>query len=1196
MQSSLRETRFYAACEAAVRATTAQKVALAHRLESLTQALAWEECAASPDGAFGALVAEIRAELERIHTELLADLGTFNVVLFGLTGVGKSTLIEALTQGGGETVSPEGILDWTKTVNGRGCGPLRVFDTPGFAGLKQQEMQDELEKARRAAASADVVVICFDNINQLRVEFETVARWIADYGKLAVAVLNVKDSHWRWPGEEDTGEQIAGHARHIREELARVGLPATPVVAVNAQNAMFARTCGMYFGPVPGQCAEYLKKFGAPGLDAISNFSSLEELLTKMVHCGGADLRVGSARRFTAKAVAQAATRLQDMGFWAERNAELAELTVAATLSLTGLPRAEAPDYEAFLRRLRKLEGLRGAAFEVPAVPRAVAFGQDLIGSRFRPLERDAVVRAREFVQQKLAERERPADGEFERAVYAHDQMETALSGIVADYQQFLRRSHNVLARDRYSVFKRENVRPPKVDAERGQWLFYTSVGLSAAGILAGFVLASNPIGWLVLGLILEGSGKRLMKEARADHERALAEALDSASGAVETAFAELARLTEAEFAQLRRMTLVSGAGTATGEARDWRELQHSCARAARLVWQFHPGHPKAAYHPVRLAWRAVEECEQDRKIRDAVGRDALWLGVERNRRHRTWPRWPRPDRPDVLSAVTAFGASLPAPVAPGAAEGWIAAVDRALGDDALTQELQALARREEPTVVFCGDYDSGKSSLIKRLLGPRADVPTSALPDTKRVRAYPYRHGLTLVDTPGFQATAARAANETTWTIATAAVVVLVFTPGLTACDPADLIRVLHGDAASHVPGRAARCLFIVNHADRLGVDPEYDPAGFAEIRELKLDQLRHDVPGLAHGVALSAVPFGALRPRSWDGVHEFAEGLAALRGRLGSDHGAVAVLTGGQIVLGRRYAELAGQLASLTPRIQRARSARGNAARLRAEADACCLDRQEELRLRVGRFIDDLIATALSTQSGARQDNRALRLEQLGDDPGFWDAVTQWAAETDRKVGGLEALCARQAAAGFERPVPRESFPGFEQVTDARLLASRDGSLAAQAVTWAGKAGAAAARAEKAEKAGRLATAGGKSAKLLKGAGPALGVLSGFASLALLCKELNDGIQDEEGRRKAVRALHQAGDEWARSALAADPAMARLGALYREVAAEEARQHTELDRLRNLARLLDDRAAACVALSARATELLGGNPTEAQ
>ena len=542
------------------------------------------------------------------------------------------------------------------------------------------------------------MVICFDDTNQLYVEFETVARWIADCGKLAVAVLNVKNPRWRWPGEQDIGEQIAGHARHIREELARVGLPATPVVAVNAQNAMFARTCGTYFGPVPGQRAEYLKKFGAAGLDTISNFSSLEELLTKMVHCGGADLRVGSAARFMAEAVAQAATRLQDMGFWAEHNAELAELTVAATLSLTGLPCAEAPDYEAFLGRLRKLEGRRGAAFEVPAVPRAVAFGQDLIGSRFRPLERDAVARAREFVQQKLAERERPADGEFERAVYAHDQMETSLSEIVADYQQFLRRSHNVLARDRYSVFKRENLRSPEVDAERGQWLFYTSVGFSVVGILAGFIaLASNPVGWLVLGLMLEGGGKRLMKEASADHERALAEALDSASGAVGTAFAELARLTEAEFAQLRRMTLVSGAGTATGEALDWRELQHSCRRTARLVRRFQPGHPRAAYHPVRLAWWAVEECERDRKVRDAACRDALWLGAERNRRRRAWPRWHRPARPDVLSAVTAFSASLPAPVTPGAAEEWIAAVAQALGDDALTQELQALAWREEP-------------------------------------------------------------------------------------------------------------------------------------------------------------------------------------------------------------------------------------------------------------------------------------------------------------------------------------------------------------------------------------------------------------------------------------------------------------------------------------------------------------------
>jgi predicted GTPase len=64
-------------------------------------------------------MAEVRRELELGRTERLADLGTFNVVLFGRTGTGKSCLVEAFTQGNGGIVSADGSPDSTREVTWR---------------------------------------------------------------------------------------------------------------------------------------------------------------------------------------------------------------------------------------------------------------------------------------------------------------------------------------------------------------------------------------------------------------------------------------------------------------------------------------------------------------------------------------------------------------------------------------------------------------------------------------------------------------------------------------------------------------------------------------------------------------------------------------------------------------------------------------------------------------------------------------------------------------------------------------------------------------------------------------------------------------------------------------------------------------------------------------------------------------------
>ena len=67
-----------------------------------------------------------------------AALQTFNIVLFGRTGAGKSTLISAMTRGDGAAVS-QGESDWTTQVEPLEWHSCRIYDTPGINGWGRTE-------------------------------------------------------------------------------------------------------------------------------------------------------------------------------------------------------------------------------------------------------------------------------------------------------------------------------------------------------------------------------------------------------------------------------------------------------------------------------------------------------------------------------------------------------------------------------------------------------------------------------------------------------------------------------------------------------------------------------------------------------------------------------------------------------------------------------------------------------------------------------------------------------------------------------------------------------------------------------------------------------------------------------------------------------------------------------------------------
>ena len=250
--------------------------------------------------AYTALLTEKKTEAESRFTRQRTRLETFNLVLFGRTGAGKSSLIEALSSGHGEPIS-QGESDWTTDVRDVHWRSSRLVDTPGIGGWGRTVSRAELEaRAEAAVADADVVILCFDTQSQQAGEFSKIAQWVSRYGKPVVAVLNSRNARWRHPirvgsqsGRRDLSRTVHEHMGHIRDELGLVDLPDVPVVAIHSKRAAFARTSDPYAGPDADSRRKQRDEYGLERLLAWSNLPALELLLTEALARHAAPLRLG---------------------------------------------------------------------------------------------------------------------------------------------------------------------------------------------------------------------------------------------------------------------------------------------------------------------------------------------------------------------------------------------------------------------------------------------------------------------------------------------------------------------------------------------------------------------------------------------------------------------------------------------------------------------------------------------------------------------------------------------------------------------------------------------------------------------------------------------------------------------------------------------------------------------------------------
>lgn len=203
-------------------------------------------------------LSNIQHDLEKDYAVLLAkrsanlqkqkrNLDCFNVMLFGRTMAGKSTIREAITRGNGETIG-KGAQRTTRDVKEYEWSNLRIIDTPGFGAYNGQ---DDTEVARDILEQSDVVLFM---LNSDSIQESTFAELEHVYklNKPLIFVLNMKrdlenDGNRRRALKNPEkyifkNEDITEHNERLRKLAARAGInPASVrVIPIHAQAAFMA--------------------------------------------------------------------------------------------------------------------------------------------------------------------------------------------------------------------------------------------------------------------------------------------------------------------------------------------------------------------------------------------------------------------------------------------------------------------------------------------------------------------------------------------------------------------------------------------------------------------------------------------------------------------------------------------------------------------------------------------------------------------------------------------------------------------------------------------------------------------------------------------------------------------------------------------------------------------------------------------
>ncbi len=378
-----------------------------------------------------------------------------------------------------------------------------------------------------------------------------------------------------------------------------------------------------------------------------------------------------------------------------------------------------------------------------------------------------------------------------------------------------------------------------------------------------------------------------------------------------------------------------------------------------------------------------------------------------------------------------------------GAVRDWLERLPGGSLAEQYAKDWTTFASSIHPVVTLFGSYDTGKSSLLRRLLVDSGRAVPGWLTISARHETFEVNEvetdGYTIRDTPGFVVGASDVRGQNNSQRATSAVGltdigIAVLTPQLATAERDVLQRIV---AEGWLPGSL---WFVISRFDEAGVNPEYDLDEYRELSARKVRELR-DVFELGDDMPVFVVaqdPFQTAGPgadidsgewdayRDWDGMRDLTESVdaissanvAELRGAAGSRYWGAAL----DPVLN----ELRGRLAECRSSAEIA--ATGTARRDIWEAELDALDRAA--RASLAGLVEEVVRQSeLSSYTRDVQGETQRQLQQ-------WftkhEARLQRLTQSITKAGGRER--ARPSWAGFAslvasvdaEPEPTVNEPG--------------------------------------------------------------------------------------------------------------------------------------------------------------------------
>lgn len=902
-------------------------------------------------------------------------LSTFNIVLFGRTGAGKSSLITAFTRGDGSAIS-QGESDWTTDVEPLSWNACLIYDTPGINGWGRGNSRLDLEgRARKAVEIADFVLVCFDSQSQQADEFAKFAAWVNQYRKPVIAVINPRNAMWRMPSRVpaamarvNLSRAVSEHVTNIRNELSRLGVNNVPVVAASTKRAVFARASMPFKGPDLESLGKLREAYGCAKLEEWSNYLRLEDLMVSTISQEAVAIRLGSLNDQLRGVFTGLEHTIEGVRIESLQGADLLESSLLEPmLKLVGYPAPD--DYE---RRhllvlddvdlLDALERIRGGKFQAPSEGQYAEQVSLMLGTAIGSLcqsslrKADTIIRDA-FDRRQILSEDRVRAGCFDESLIAKE-----MQAVLDKSLRFLQ-ANACLSLNDAKLELAILMRGCSIDGDAGSGWKYSAWAIKGGGVLAGAlgalgsfaaINAWNPFGWAAgaaAGVALIGGIAATFlgwggSSARTKAER---EHLESRRKAT----AKLHELIYAAYGGVKQEVLIQSKKvllTATHDlllpalrnALSLRRITERCTTVQAAIAQ-----QSQSLAPPRNAQCLVWDIAQ-RRERQIFGPRAnasalYWLGEDwindpHNLEHEQSIAKADRAKPynsglfeKLFCGMRGFLDRYNRDLTLKAAQDWLSEAQQICAqhphDGKVLESLTNFAHLGKPRIHVIGDYNTGKSSFIKRLL---LDAGL-AVPETLVVAGKPLTDtthtydidGVVLVDSPGFQSGYHSHTEEAWAALAEASVVIFLLQPNLILGDDSPLRTAIAGDFSKGIVDKRDSTYFIVNRSDELGADPELSPEVFIKLVERKRVELCQALTSRSINIDdgqiffMSSDPYGLVGDRSdadasafdpyreWDGFTPLMEELRAVRQGWSASGIARSILHGGIHRLWQRVRE---------------------------------------------------------------------------------------------------------------------------------------------------------------------------------------------------------------------------------------------------------------------------------------------------